>query len=76
MTNRIRLLAGTVILAGAAVLGSPSGASATMPREVIDDPFRIRYCCASDTNGDGKPETYCCFWGGCSATGNGCVRST
>ena len=76
MTNRIRLFAGTVILAGAAVLASPGGASATMPRELIDDPFGgRRFCCGADLNGDGKPETYCCFNTGCTATAAGCVRA-
>jgi hypothetical protein len=76
MTNRIRLLAGAVTLAGAALLGAPSSANATMVRELIEDPFGRRFCCGIDTNGDGKADSYCCYNTGCSATASGCVRST
>lgn len=75
MISRIRLLAGSITLAGAALLGSPQHANATMPKILIEDPFGTRYCCGSDTNGDGKPDTYCCYSSGCSSSPNGCVRA-
>lgn len=75
MKNRIRLLAGSITLAGAALLASPSPAYATMSLERLD-PLGTRFCCGSDTNGDGKPESYCCYSSGCSAGGSGCVRRT
>jgi len=71
----LRLLAGTITLAGATLLMTPSTAEATM-RLPINDPFRTRFCCGSDTNGDGKPESYCCYTGGCSAGPQGCLRSS
>jgi hypothetical protein len=74
MTSRIRLLAGSITLAGAVLLGSPDGANATMVRELVDDPFTRRFCCGADTNGDGRPDMYCCYNTGCSASANGCVR--
>jgi hypothetical protein len=76
MISRIRLLAGSVTLAGAALLGSSGQANATMPKILIEDPFGTRYCCAADTNGDGKPDLYCCYGSGCSASGSGCVRAS
>lgn len=75
MTHRIRLLAGSITLAGAALLASPSPAYSTMSREVLD-PLGTRFCCGGDTNGDGKSDAYCCFSTGCAAGPGGCQRRT
>lgn len=75
MTHRIRLLAGSITLAGAALLMSPSPAYSTMSREVFD-PLGTRFCCGGDTNGDGRADSYCCYPTGCSAGAGGCQRRT
>jgi len=74
MTNRIRLFACSVALAGAALLGTASPAHSTMSREVLD-PLGTRHCCGADTNGDGKSDIYCCFSTGCSVGPAGCTRA-
>lgn len=73
MKSQIRLFAGAITLSGAAVLMSAQPAHSTMSRDLLDlmDP---RFCCASDANGDGKPENYCCFRSGCSVSPEGCTR--
>jgi hypothetical protein len=75
MTNRIRLLAGSVTLAGAAVLATASPAYSTMARALID-PLGTTYCCAGDTNGDGVKDSYCCYPSGCYIGPGGCQRRT
>jgi hypothetical protein len=74
MTNRIRLLAGSITLAGAALLVSPSPAYSTMSRDVLD-PLGTRFCCGSDLNGDGRADSFCCYSGGCTAGPRGCTQT-
>lgn len=74
MKHRIRLFAGAITLAGAALLASPSPAFSTMARELID-PLGTRFCCSGDTNGDGRADSYCCYPTGCSSGPRGCVRA-
>lgn len=74
MTKRIRLFAGSITLAGAALLASASPAYSTMSRDRLD-PLGTRFCCGGDTNGDGRPDSYCCYASGCSAGTRGCVRA-
>jgi hypothetical protein len=71
MNARIRLFAGTITLAGAALLASPSPAYSTMSLDKLD-PLGTRFCCGVDTNGDGKAETICCYTTGCSIDPTGC----
>lgn len=74
MLHRIRLIAGAITLAGAALLTSPDPAHSTM-RLPLDNPFEgTRFCCGYDADGDRKPEAYCCHSTGCSAGPGGCVR--
>ena len=73
MKNRIRLLAGSITLAGAALLALPTPASSTMSWDVLD-PLGTRFCCSGDTNGDGNPDSYCCFSTGCVVGPAGCQR--
>lgn len=74
MTNRIRLFAGSVALAGAALLATATPAHSTMAREKLD-PLGTRHCCGADTNGDGRADIYCCFSTGCSVGPAGCTRA-
>jgi hypothetical protein len=73
MTNRIRLFAGSVTLAGAALLATASPAHSTMSREMLD-PLGTRYCCGADTNGDNRQDSFCCYSTGCSIGPLGCVK--
>lgn len=73
--NRIRLFAGAITLAGAALLVSPSPAHSTMSRMLLD-PLGTKFCCSGDTNGDGSAESYCCFTTGCTVGPSGCLRRT
>lgn len=73
MTKRIRLLAGSITLAGAALLASPDVAHSTMSRERLD-PLGTKFCCGGDADGDGRTETYCCFSTGCATGPTGCTR--
>lgn len=73
MSNRIRLFAGAITLAGAALLASPSPAFSTMSRDVLD-PLGTKFCCSGDTNGDGRTDSYCCFPTGCGVGPGGCQR--
>jgi hypothetical protein len=75
MLDRIRLFAGAVVLAGAALLASPKPAEATMSLP-ISELLRTRFCCGGDSNGDRRPETYCCFSTGCAVGPTGCVRAS
>lgn len=70
--TRLRTMASVVIFMGASLLVAPTPASST----ILPDPTRITYCCGFDRNGDGRPEIFCCFDTGCSATARGCVRVT
>ena len=54
MTNRIRLLACSITFAGAALLATATPAHSTMSRDRLD-PLGTRFCCGSDTDGDGRP---------------------
>lgn len=75
MKMRISLLAGAVTFAGAALLASATPAYSTMDPD--SDPLAgYRYCCASDSNGDGKADFYCCFRDGCQVGPGGCSRVT
>jgi hypothetical protein len=73
MKINLRMTAGAIILAGSALLASPTPASSTV---AIDNGFRYRFCCASDTNGDGQAESYCCYSTGCAIGPTGCVRAS
>lgn len=73
MKTRIRLFAGAVTLAGAALLASPTPAHSTMSRMLLD-PLGTKFCCSGDTNGDGRSDSYCCYPTGCSAGPGGCVK--
>jgi hypothetical protein len=73
MTTRIRLLAGSVTFAGAALLASATPAYSTMSLDLLDLQG-TRYCCGSDTNGDGQADSYCCYRTGCTAGPGGCTR--
>lgn len=73
MKNRIRLFAGSVTLAGAALLTTATPAHSTMARVVLD-PLGGRYCCGFDSDRDGRAETYCCFATGCTVGPAGCQR--
>lgn len=74
MINRIRLFAGSVALAGAALLLSPRAAYSTMALDPVD--LSGRFCCAADTNGDGRPDNYCCYRDGCVVGPTGCARAS
>ena len=74
MKNRIRLFAGIITLAGAALLASPNPAYSTMSRMLLD-PLGTKFCCSGDTDGDGRSDSYCCYSTGCSAGPRGCVRA-
>lgn len=73
MKSRIRMFAGAIIVAGAALLVSPSPAHSTMSK-VLLDPLGTKFCCSGDTDGDGRSDSYCCYSTGCSAGPRGCVR--
>ncbi|HEX6038302.1 hypothetical protein [Longimicrobium sp.] len=74
MTNRIRVLAGSITLAGGALLLSARPAYSTMVLNPVD--LGDRFCCAGDLNGDGKAETFCCYRGGCAVGPTGCTRAS
>lgn len=77
MRSRIRLFAGITTFAGAALLMSAQPAYSTMildPGDDDADDGGRQYCCAVDTNGDGRGETWCCFSTGCSINSTGCRR--
>jgi hypothetical protein len=71
MKTRIRLLAGMTTLTGAALLVSPQPAYSTMSLDQLD-PLGTRYCCAVDTDGDRRGDTYCCYRSGCTIDSTGC----
>lgn len=73
MSHRIRLFAGAVTLAGAALLLSARPAYSTMSRDLLD--LGNRFCCGADTNGDGKADSFCCYREGCAVGPTGCVRA-
>ncbi len=78
MISTIRLIAGMITFAGAALLLSAQPAHSTMilnPLEKGDDGGK-RYCCAVDLDGDRRSETLCCFATGCSINATGCRRVT
>jgi hypothetical protein len=77
MIIRIRMLAFGVTVAGAALLGTAKPAYSTMAL----DPFgpvesTRRFCCAVDTNGDRRGDTWCCFPTGCRIDSQGCAQTT
>lgn len=74
MRSRIRLLAGMTTFAGAALLVSPTPAYSTMTLDPFDDDAGTTYCCAVDTDGDRRGDTWCCFTSGCSINSTGCRR--
>lgn len=77
MLTRNRLLAASVVVAGAALLASPATVEATpMPTAFLNDLLRGRYCCGVDTNGDHRADTYCCYLSGCAIDSRGCVAVT
>ena len=73
MMNRMRMLAGSITLAGAVLLASPNTASSTMSWNVLD-PLGTRFCCSGDTNGNGTADSYCCYPTGCTVGPGGCQR--
>ena len=75
MKSRIRLFAGMITCAGAAVLIAPGSAHSTM-LDPLDDDSRKTYCCAVDTDGDKRGDTWCCYSTGCSIDATGCRRVT
>lgn len=70
--TRIRLFACAVTFAGAALLLSARPAYSTMALNPVD--LGTRFCCAVDTNGDGKGDSYCCYREGCAIGPTGCTR--
>jgi hypothetical protein len=75
MRSRIRLFAGMATFAGAALLVSAKPAYSTMMLDPFDDAARTRYCCAVDTDGDRRGDTWCCYSTGCSINSTGCRRT-
>jgi hypothetical protein len=70
MRHRIHLLAATVILAGAALLGHPAQARATYlnPLRAPAPSTGVVYCCWT---GD---DTHCCFLTGCFTKPGVCLE--
>lgn len=78
MKIRLRLLAGTIIFTGAALLGTAKPAYSTMSLDMfnpLDDGGR-KFCCAVDTNGDRVGDTWCCYTNGCRVDATGCQQAS
>lgn len=76
MKIRIRMLAFGIIAIGAGLLGTPEQASSTMLLDPIRSPDNRRFCCAVDTNGDRRGDTWCCYSSGCRIDAQGCIQAT
>ena len=76
MKSRLRLFAGITTFAGAALLMSAQPAYSTMVLNPFEgnDSNTGRYCCAVDTDGDRRGDTWCCYDTGCSINSTGCRR--
>lgn len=77
MKTRIRMLSVGIIAIGAGLLGTAEPAYSTMllnPIRPMDD--GRRFCCAVDTNGDRRGDTFCCYASGCRIDSQGCVQAS
>lgn len=77
MKIQIRTLALGIIAMGGGVLGTPKPAYSTM----MLDPFRPvegtrKFCCAVDTDGDRRGDTWCCYATGCRVDSQGCAQTS
>ena len=76
MKHRIRMLALGIIAVGGGLLGAARPAYSTMllPIKPIGD--TRKFCCAVDTNGDRRGDTFCCYATGCRVDAQGCVQAS
>ena len=78
MKTRIRMLAFGVIAIGAGLLGTARPAYSTMALNPFGPSLDTtrKFCCAVDTDGDRRGDTWCCYATGCRVDAQGCSQTS